>query len=336
MSRQNFNQGQEIIAEDLNALQGRLERGNFDDVIYHLLGRKSNAFFQDGFLVSRTSSTTVLVKAGLGFIEADTGAKEPIRKPLILRSDESITIDTPDSSNPRIDIVVVKNERIDKNSEARKFKDEFTDQISTQTFVISTDWESDLQYIAGTPEASPSAPAVPAGYLKVSTIQVDASTGIPAAGVTDERQKLPIATGLTGTGSSEYDAIVGTIGVDQGANYADIKSALDNALNGWRILVLRDQTIDSTPIVADDSIEIHFKRGVSMIKGTANTGLQIDGDDCKITGARFTDFSVTGDFGILVSASAARTYLDAPRFNNCDGNIDDNGSQTYINVEYTE
>lgn len=335
--RQNFNIGQEIISEDLNSLQGRLERGIYDRIIYEILGRRTDGFFKDGFFVSRVSSTSLLISAGLGFQSIDTGTKEPVKKPLVLDSNETINIDTPDSSNPRIDIICIKHNRFNSESESRKFKDEFTDTISTQNFTVSTDWKADILYVAGTPSGSPATPATPAGYIKVSEILVSASTGIAVTGaITDTRSILPTATGLTSTGSEEYDAIVGDLSLDQGANYSDLKSALDNASDGWKILVLRDEVINTIPVVLNNKIEIVFKRGVTFSKGTAVAGIQIDGDDCKITNGRFLDFDTSGDFGVVISSGALRTYLDAPRFNNCDANVDNQGSQTYINVEYVE
>lgn len=335
--RQTFNVGQEIVSEDLNTLQSRLERGIYDRIFYELMGRKTDAFFKDGFLVSRISSTSVQVKAGLGFQNQDTGTSNPTKKPLVLDADSTVNIDTPDSSDDRIDIIVVRTNRYNSEAANRKFKDEFTDVISTQSFTVATDWKADVLYVVGTPSGSPAAPAIPSGYIKISEIYVTASTGIAVSGaITDNRSMLPLATGLTATGSHEYDAIVGLIGTDQGANYADLKSALDNAVDGWKILVLRDETINTTPVVLDNKIEIVFKRGVTFSKGSAVKGLQVNGNDCKIVNARFLDFDTLGDFGIAINTGALRTYLDAPRFNNCDSNIDDDGTETYINVEYTE
>ncbi len=333
--RQNFNVGQEIVSEDLNSLQSRLERGIYDRIIYELMGRKSDAFFQDGFLVSRVSSVSVLVNAGLGFQVADTGTLDPVRKPVVLDVSSTVNIDTPDSSDPRIDIICVKYGRFNSETENRKFKDEFTDAISTQNFTVATDWKAEVIFVTGTPAPSPSVPATPAGFIKISELTVSASTGIAVSGaITDDRSLLPIATGTNSTGSTEYDAIVGTVGVDQGATHADLKAALDNASDGWKILVLRNETINTIPVVTNNKVEIVYKRGVTFSKGSAVAGLQIDGDDCKVVNSRFLDFDTGGDFGIVING--ARTYLDAPRFNNCDSNVDNSGTQTYINVEYTE
>ena len=293
-------------------------------------------FFQNGFLVTRTSSSELSVNQGLGFQDVVTNSYDPQRKPLVLDSDASVSIDTPDASNDRIDIISVKYNRFNAESEDRNFKDEFTDTITQQATTVATDWKADVLYTAGVPGASPVAPSTPSGYIKIAEVVVTASTGIAASGaITDSRSKLPVAGKVSDTGSSEYDAIVGTLGIDEGATYSTLKAALDNASAGWKILVLRDEIISSIPVVGEDNIEIVFKRGVTFTKGTSIKGLQIDGDDCKVINGRFKDFDTASDYGIHVN-SAARTYLDACRFNNCDGNINDEGTETYINVEYTE
>jgi hypothetical protein len=337
MSRQKFNVGQEIVSEDLNTLQSRLERGIYDQIVYELIGRKTNAFFQDSFSVLFQSAQQVVVKAGLGFQSIDTGTKEPIKKPLFRDIDYNQVVDTPDSGNPRIDIICVKHGRVNSETESRKYKDEFTNTISTQNMTIATDWRAEFSYVAGVPAANPSAPAIPAGYIKIAEILVSASTGIASqASITDTRTKLPIAVATSATGSSEYDAIVGLVGTDQGANYPDLKSALDNSKDGWKILVLRDETINNIPVCSKNGIEIVFKRGVTFTKGIAAKGIQISGNDCKVVNGRFKDFITTGDSGIHVSAGALRTVINVPRFNNCDLKVKDEGTDTFIDVQYTE
>jgi predicted outer membrane repeat protein len=335
--RQQFNTGQEIVSEDLNTLQSRLERGIYDRIIYEILGRKNNAFFQDGLKVFYQSATSLVVKAGLGFQLQDTGTKEPKRKPIARDADVNVNIDTPDSSNNRIDIISVRTNRYLAETENRKFKDEFSDTITTQPFTVANDWLADVLYTAGTPSGSPAVPSTPAGYVKVAEILVSASTGIAnQAAITDSRTLMPIAVSTTATGSSEYDAIVGVVGLDQGATYNDLKSALDNASDGWKILVLRSETINAVPVVLNNNIEIVFKKNVTFTKGSAIRGLQVDGDDCKIVNGRFINFITAGDSGIRVSASAARTVINAPRFLNNATNVDDLGTMTYVDIELQE
>ena len=47
--RQKFNVGQELVSNDLNLLQSRLERGFLDRVIYELIGQSTDAFFPKRF-----------------------------------------------------------------------------------------------------------------------------------------------------------------------------------------------------------------------------------------------------------------------------------------------
>ena len=335
--RQQFNVGQEIISQDLNSLQSRVEKGIYDRLLYQLMGRKTDAFFKDSFEVLRLSAFSFTVKAGVGFQTISTDSKEPNRKPLVRDADVTFSIDTPDSSNPRIDIIVVRHGRFNAETESRKFKDEFTDAISNQNFTVATDWQAELQYIAGTPNASPVAPATPVGWIKLADILVSTSVGIvDQSSITDSRSLLPFATSTNDTGSSEYDAIVGVIGVDQGANYATLKAALDNAEDGWKILVLRNETLTAIPVVLNNNVEIVFKRNVTMTKGSVSTGLQINGEDCKVIGGRFLGFNVVSDAGIVVSGTAKRTVIDSPRFNDCDSNLIDNGVDTYSNILFVE
>lgn len=333
-TRQNFNSGQEIVFQDLNDLQSRGERFLLDRIIYELLQKRSNGFFQSGMSAVFQNSTSLLIKSGLGFLTEDTGDKEPIRKPLHLAADSLVNINTPDVSNPRIDIVCLKWKRINTISENRKYKDEFSDTITTQSFVVATGWDVEVNYISGIPAGSPAAPAVPSGYIKVCEMLVSASTGMSGQGaITDTRQLLPLCSSASITGSNEYDKIVGDTSL-VGVTHSSLKLALDNSSDGEKILVLSDETIDTIPVVSNNNIEIVFKRGVTLSRGTAITGLQIDGNDCKVLNARFSGFSTVGDKAIVVNGS--RSYLDAPRFLNCDTNIDDQGIQTFIPVSYTE
>jgi hypothetical protein len=336
--RQNFTSGQEIISADLVSISSRLERGLLDRIIYEMIQRKSDAFFGDGFKVLRQTATALTVKAGLGFQYVDTGTLYPVRKPLVLDTDLTVNINTPDASNPRIDIISVKQNRYNAETENRKFKDEFTDVIANADTVIATDWKADVLYTPGSPAGSPAVPATPAGYIKIAEVAVSASTGISASGtpVTDKRALLPFCGATSVSGSKEWDAVVGDTSL-VGVTHASLKLALDNASDGWKILVLRDETVNATAIVAKNNVEIVFKRGVTMTRGSAVSALQVDGNDCKIVNARFKDYTTGGDKALKVSAGALRTYLEAPRFYNCTATkLDDLGTDTFTNVLYTE
>jgi hypothetical protein len=336
MSRQNFNSGQEILSTDLNSLQGRLERGFVDRLVYELIQRKTNGFFKDGFKAIYSSATEVNVSVGLGLQSVTTTTKEPNNKLMVLDAVEPVTISAAHATLPRIDIISVKYNRADDESENRRVKDEFTEVISTDSVVVSTEWAADVLYTEGTANVSPTAPATPAGYLKIAEVLVSAATGVASqASITDTRTILPMCNSNQDSGSLEYDAVVGNTSTP-GVTHANLKAALDASSAGWKILVTANENIDDIPVVSNNNIEIVFKRGVTFTKGLAGTGLQISGDDCKVVNARMKDFISVGNEGILIDATAARTCIIDSRFNNCADNIIDSGTDTYVNISYTE
>jgi len=332
-SRQNWGIGEEIISSDLNKVAGRVERGIFDYLAQEMLGRKTNAFFQDSFAATFIDSASILVKSGLGFQEIATDSFEPVNKPIYMDANDSISFSAPDSSNDRIDIVCVKAALVDGATVTRKYKDADTGAITDRSYVGSKIWQAEIVVVEGEPAGSPVVPSTPAGYLKIHEITISAATGIAnQAAINDVRELLPICTFLDPIGSYEYDAVVGTI---PQANYSTLEAALTAASDGWKILVLEDETIDSSPTVTNDNIEIVFKKGVTFTKGTATIGLIIQGDFCKIVNGRFKDFSSGGDYGLHLDGSDWAD-ITGIRYNNCDNDFLDEGTNTIHLYSITE
>lgn len=197
--RQQFNDGMEVIYQDFNNLQSGLERVLHDRIAYELVQRSTNRFFSDSFQVSYTSPTSVTVNPGVGYQTDNTQvAPEPIRR-LVYRSSAQVLNLTPaDLVNDRIDIVCVKAARAVIATESRKYKDAGTGFISNQNLDVRNDWEAEFLIVDGTPAPSPSAPATPAGYIKLCELYVDAVTGLSGSGaVTDSRLLMPIGGGAT-------------------------------------------------------------------------------------------------------------------------------------------
>ena len=195
MPYRHFNDGQEIIFEDLNAVSKAMLREYNDRLLYEMVQRKTDAFFGDSFLVEFATSTSITVRPGAGFQDDQTQANpEPTKRLLYKAASSSVSIPTPDASLDRIDIVIVKATEKDDISATRKFKDAILLTISNQNLVVQKDWDLDLQIVAGTPSATPSEPAVPAGYIKLASLFVTTVTGLAGAGaVTDSRINLPLA-----------------------------------------------------------------------------------------------------------------------------------------------
>lgn len=199
MSRQQFNDGQEVVFEDYNKLQARSEQELYDRVVYELLQRSENAVFDDSFLVSYASPTQVSVNPGVGFqTDATVDPEEPDKRLLYRASSQSLNLTAPDGALDRIDIVVMKHARANGASESRNFKDASSGVVSVQSLVTSNDWEAELTIVDGTPDASPSAPATPAGYIKIAELDVTAVSGMSGSGaVTDTRTLMPVGGGIT-------------------------------------------------------------------------------------------------------------------------------------------
>ena len=199
MSRQKFNDGQEVVFGDFNKMGSRIENQLYDRVLYEMLQRAENALFDDGFIPSYVSPTSVSINAGVGFQTDNTQvAPEPKKRLLYRSTSTTLNLVAPDLVNDRIDIVVMRAARVDGATESRKFKDAGTLVISTESLVTSTDWESEFDLVEGTPSGSPAVPATPAGWIKIAELLVNAVTGLSGAGdVTDVRVLMPVGGSST-------------------------------------------------------------------------------------------------------------------------------------------
>lgn len=328
MPRRNFNDGQEITHEDLNDITKAVERGLYDRFIYEMLLRSTNSFFSDGFLPEYVSPNTVSLRAGLG-VQQDGAAvsPEPKQRPLYLAAAKSLVIEAPHPSQNRIDIVVVKAALATELSASRKFKDATTLVISNQTLVVQKDWDADCQIVTGTPSGSPVAPATPSGYLRIASLLITAATGLGTSGVTDER--VIFSTG----GAGAYDAVVGSV---TGATHATLAAAIAALGAGTRILVATGETVNTMIVASKNNMQIDFKPGVTLTKGTATKGLQITADGVRINGGRFAGFSTAGDKALEVAASADYAIIRDTRFASCDTEINDLNGAASISGTVTE
>jgi len=199
MARRNFNDGQEVVFEDLNKVGATVERELYDRVIYEMLQRAGNAFFSDSMIVSYVSPTSVSANAGAGFQTDGTQVDpEPTRRLLYRSGSTTLNLSAPDLTNNRIDIVCVKAARVDGSTESRKYKAPVTSVISNQNLVVSKEWQAEFLVVDGTPSGAPAIPSTPAGYIKIANLLVTAVTGMSGAGaVTDTRTLLPVAGSAT-------------------------------------------------------------------------------------------------------------------------------------------
>lgn len=188
MPRIQVNDGQEILYGDINNIAAAAEKEMFERVAYELGQRQTNFCFNDSFLVEYASSTSVTVRAGIGF-QTDATQTDPESKKRLLFLDAAATatITAADGANPRIDIVSIKATRATVDTASRNYK-AVDGTVSVQTLDTETDWDLDIVVTAGTPAGSPAVPSTPSGYIKIAELAIAATTGLPSTGgITDKR-----------------------------------------------------------------------------------------------------------------------------------------------------
>lgn len=192
LDRAHFTTGVELIMQDLNRLIGLTEKNLNDHVLYELFQRQQNIFLGDSFRCVRTAATTLDVKAGMGFFyeSSPTNTYDPNQQYLYLEADDELTF-SPDATHPRIDVICVKPTYVDGDTENRRTKSSEFASIVEETRVIAKEWIAEINVVEGTADPTPSAPATPAGYIKIAEVTVDPATVITnQAAIDDQRNVL--------------------------------------------------------------------------------------------------------------------------------------------------
>ena len=232
MPRRNFNDGQELSYVDFNAIGPAIQKELYDLICYELVGRKTDAFFMDSFEVEFATSTSVTVKAGVGFqYDSTQVSPEPMRRLLYNAAQATKNLSAADATHPRKDIVCVKAALVTELTGSRRYKDPSTSAITTETMTLQKEWEADIITVTGTPAASPSAPATPAGYLRIAVCTVNAVTGMSGASdVVDERVLLEYGANAM-LDTSGYERITASANIGLGAVMLEVDGLLDDALD---------------------------------------------------------------------------------------------------------
>ncbi len=268
MARQQYNDGQEIVFDDLNEEQALREQESYDRVVFELIQRAEDAFFDNGFLVSLNSPTAVNVNSGVGF-QTETGLDvfEPEKRLLYKSAVTVLNITAPDVVNDRIDIVVVKNRRVDGATESRKFKNASTEVITNENLVTTNDWDADLQIVDGTPAGSPSVPATPAGFIKIAEVLVKAVAGIDnPSNITDTRTLMPIGASST-INSSAFVRLTQSAALTLQQAFAETDAFLKNGTLDDNIFV--DSVSDPTAPGVAGEVKLYNKGELLFIRNQA-------------------------------------------------------------------
>jgi len=189
-NRVKINTGQEFTSNDQNDQQKLRDQFINDRILRRFFGDNASAcFIADDCKVLSTGGMGIAIDIGLGFqyVSSESDADEPKFQPIYLAAQQAITVSTADPTNPRKDIVCIKANRVDAESESRYIMDGSLNIASQSVNTKSNDYYTH-SYVVGTPAGSPSEPAVPSGYVKIATIAVAAGAGsITQGNITDAR-----------------------------------------------------------------------------------------------------------------------------------------------------
>lgn len=143
---------------------------------------------------------TVGVAAGLGMLydSSLTDDWAPHYRPVAVPAPATVALAAHDATDPRIDILCLAPAVVEDLPQSRFVYGNGTPQtLNTRERAGYT-----LQIVQGTPAASPSAPATPAGALKIAEARVPAISG--AATVTDTRPLLRLGQAWAADPAPEY------------------------------------------------------------------------------------------------------------------------------------
>jgi hypothetical protein len=212
------NANQRITASELTRI-GKLSEQSRDELLRRLLVAANDglrlAQGESGYMPGgddckvvhvggdRSTGVTFNIGTGLGWkylgaLELD--AEEPQFQPIYVGAVQAVVAENSDATNPRIDRIFLKPRRLAGGSLARDVIDPVTKNISSTPLNTETAWTYEHAYVAGTPAASPAAPAPPAGFTAEDCIaEILMSPGSGAfnpVNLTDKRTLLRMDSGL--------------------------------------------------------------------------------------------------------------------------------------------
>lgn len=291
----NFVEGQLLTYTDLRRLQDAA-RGSVWELLagrLYLNGTTlRDGFFGDDCLVTSSGGLNYSVAPGIGLFYDSTVSEEftPQYAPIVNPIAATGTLGAHDATHPRIDIICLAPDTDTDTSETINVMAADRTTSST-TSDRRTLYSRALQVVAGTPAASPAAPATPSGYLKVAECLVPAVAG--SITVTDTRALLTISTGAVGVSGIVTDMI---------ANLAVTNAKIAAG-------TIAAAKLATVPFYA-------FMTAGAEVANTVTVDIQIkDLDGNNLAGIRYLEFTLAdvnhiitsaGDYFLTVGATGTR------------------------------
>ena len=195
-----LNQYEKIGSTDMNNIQFAIAQMIQEQLLYNFYQRSGGGAIGTGFAPSYTSAFVASLAAGVGFYydSSQTGFVSKFRE---MFSSTAITVNITANSNAnnRIDLVSLAPNFAVTATASRYVKTGGVGPVTLQTVNKLMQDGYTLTVTAGTPSASPSAPALPAGNIAIAQILNHGSSAGMSSGasdVTDVRTVLTIANNL--------------------------------------------------------------------------------------------------------------------------------------------
>jgi hypothetical protein len=130
-----------------------------------------------GYCVPGGSALQTTVRAGtiLQQVGSPSGDEPSFIPYTLIDGDFTLTHSAGDATNPRIDVIEIKLEYVNGNSETRIFEDAVTHVQTSQSFNKKRRVQITAQIKQGTPAATPAYPTLTSGFAAIAAVRVPAT-----------------------------------------------------------------------------------------------------------------------------------------------------------------
>ncbi len=270
------------------------------------LGRKNHTAVLRGFQFESALAFALSISEGLA-VDL-TGF--PLHKSA---SVTGIAVTAPSVSQARQSLIVARKKTTDINP-----INEPTNP--TNTVYLNSTQEAEIVCIDGV-LASGVYPAKLIGDVILFGIKMPANASdILEAYIDYSVTEYPFKNSDEGKYFQKFHAVVG---VGPYSTHVDLNAVMADAdiANIKEILVAENLTINEVQVIDQNSKRIYFAPGVTLTKGTAASGIVVEGTGVDIERGRLSGFSASGDVGVGYAVGADNGSVFGTRFNNCTNSL---------------
>lgn len=260
------------------------------------------------------ADNTVDVQPGIAFLYDTSEADVWLGEVGVVFSDAVDTVafstNNDGSGDDRIDVLSLQPVEVEEDEETRKFKDPSSGTISEELSPQRTRVDYEFVVTEGTPAASPSAPATPAGTYKVAEVlRPNGQTNVLSGDVTDSRNLDRVRGGIVEAFNglaTRTDAVY--LGDPDGDHYKIVKDDDTSPT----VLRIRDQAgaevdLDAGELYGDTYVSVRSVLRFGDRAVSDSNRLEIGADSALIPDT-LTVAKGDGTIGDLVHAKSVRAF----------------------------